>query len=139
TVVGIISERRVEMTAKPQMVAVFNGLGGLVSVFMALHEVYRFFHVRPFQGGALFSFTSWFSIVVGAVTFSGSIVAYLKLQELMPTRAIILKGQRLFTIALFMVTVLSLGLLIKNPTDRMIFSVLSVIAAVLGILLVIPI
>lgn len=136
---GIISARRVEMTAMPQMVAVFNGLGGLASVCVALAEVYRFFHEAHFQGGALFSFTSWFSVVVGAVTFSGSIVAYLKLQELMPTRAIVLKGGRLLTIALFLVTVLALGLLIENPTDMMTFSVLSVIAAVLGILLVIPI
>lgn len=139
SLVGIISARRVEMTAMPQMVAVFNGLGGLASVLVALAEVYRFFHEAHFEGGALFSFTSWFSVVVGAVTFSGSIVAYLKLQELMPTRAIVLRGGRILTIALFLVTMLTLGLLIKNPTDMMTFSILSVIAAVLGILLVIPI
>ncbi|MCA9508739.1 MAG: NAD(P)(+) transhydrogenase (Re/Si-specific) subunit beta [Myxococcales bacterium] len=136
--VGIFSAKRVEMTAMPQMVAIFNGLGGLASVMVAMAEIYRFLHTQT-SASFIFSFTTWFSVVVGAVTFTGSIVAYLKLQELISTRALLLKGQRLLSGALFVVILLSLGLLIKNPASIFGFGVLSFVAALLGVLLVLPI
>jgi NAD(P) transhydrogenase subunit beta len=139
SVVGIITAQRVQMTAMPQMVAIFNGLGGLASVLVAVAEAYRFFNDSTLHTDGFFSFTAWFSVVVGAVTFSGSFVAYLKLQELMSTRPILVRGQRLFTAALFVVTLASLVLLFENPTDMLTFSILSIIATVLGVLLVIPI
>lgn len=139
SIVGVISAQRVAMTAMPQMVAIFNGLGGLASVLVAAAEGYRFFNDPSFKIGGLFSFTSWFSVVVGAVTFSGSIVAYLKLQELMSTRPILVKGQRLFTAALFVVTLAALVVLFENPTNMLVFAILSVVATLLGVLLVIPI
>lgn len=138
SVVGIFSAKKVEMTAMPQMVAIFNGFGGLASVFVSMAEAIRFFHENA-QPGALFSVTSWFSVSVGAITFTGSVVAFLKLQELMPTRPILATGQRFFTMLLSLTTVVALYFLISNPTDIMVFSSLALITCILGVLLVIPI
>src|SRR5580704_6810585 len=85
SVFGVVSAKKVHMTAMPQMVAIFNGFGGLASVLVTLSEVLRFSHQQE-QASALFSISSWFSIAVGAITFTGSVIAFLKLQELMPTR-----------------------------------------------------
>lgn len=139
SIVGVIMAQRVAMTAMPQMVAMFNGLGGLASVLVACGEALRYFYDPLVQPGALFSFTSWFSVVVGAITFSGSIIAFLKLQELMPTKPVLVSGQRLFTGLIFLVTMVSLVLIINAPKDLFIFSMLALIATVLGVLLVIPI
>ncbi len=138
SIVGIISAKKVEMTAMPQMVAIFNGFGGLASVFVSLSEVLRFFHDQS-QSSALFSVTSWFSVSVGAITFTGSVVAFLKLQELLPTRPILVKGQRLITILLALMTLVSVYFLVKDPLDVSMFIGLSIVSSILGILLVIPI
>lgn len=138
SVVGVISAKKVAMTAMPQMVALFNGFGGLASVFVSIAECIRFSHEGS-KASALFSVTSWFSVAVGAITFTGSVIAFLKLQELMPTRPILAKGQRIVTILLTLTTLAALYLLILNPTDVVLFLGLAVIASILGVLLVIPI
>lgn len=139
SVVGVISAYRVKMTAMPQMVAIFNGFGGLASVLVALAESLRFYHERTLAPGAIFVVSSWFSVVVGAITFTGSMIAFLKLQELMPGRPILLKGQRLCTALLVILTMAALWWLIQFPGDIEAFLWLSLVASVLGILLVIPI
>jgi NAD(P) transhydrogenase subunit beta len=138
SVVGIISAQKVKMTAMPQMVALFNGVGGLASVLVSVAEGLRFFDTNT-EGSVLFSVTSWFSVAVGAVTFTGSMIAFFKLQELMPTRPILVRGQRIFTLLLFIVTVAAVYLLIENPSDMTVFAWLAVTAGLLGVLLVIPI
>lgn len=138
SVVGVISAKRVQMTSMPQMVALLNGFGGLASVLVTLSECIRFFHEHV-DASALFSVSGWFSVAVGAITFTGSLVAYLKLEELMPTRPILVKGQRLLTILLFLTVSFALYLLIKNPTDIALFMGLAILASILGVLLVIPI
>ncbi len=138
SLVGLLSAKKVKMTAMPQMVALFNGVGGLASVFVSVAEGLRIYEANA-GGGALFSVTAWFSVAVGAVTFTGSMIAFLKLQELMPTRPILVVGQRALTLALFVVTVFAVYLLIKNPGDMVTFAWLAVAAGALGVLLVIPI
>lgn len=139
SVVGVVSAQKVKMTAMPQMVALFNGVGGLASVAVAIAEGLRFLHDTTTKASALFSVTSWFSVAVGAITFTGSMIAFLKLQELMPTRPILVMGQRLVTLLLFLVTMAAVVLLINNPTDMVTFTWLALVAGALGVLLVIPI
>lgn len=136
--VGIISAKKVQMTAMPQMVAIFNGFGGLASVLVSIAESIRLYQ-EGMPAGALFSLTSWFSVAVGAITFTGSIIAFLKLEELLPTKPILAKGQRLLTIFLTLTTLALLYPLILNPADVATFFALSLVAGFLGILLVIPI
>lgn len=139
SVVGIVTAKKVKMTAMPQMVAIFNGFGGLASVLVAIAECVRHFYDLGNSPSLLFSVTSWFSVAVGAVTFTGSIIAFLKLQELMPTRPILVAGQRLVTILLLLVTLASLYFIILNPDNIWLFVALAVVTSILGVLLVIPI
>lgn len=79
--------RTVKMTAMPQMVALLNGFGGGASVLVASAE-----YLRPLAGGPAnapdVTVSIMLSVVIGAVTFSGSMIAFAKLQELMSGRAI---------------------------------------------------
>lgn len=139
SLVGVVFAQKVKMTAMPQMVALFNGVGGLASVFVAVAEALRFLHNTSTEASALFSISAWFSVAVGAITFTGSMIAFLKLQELMPTRPILVAGQRLVTLLLFVVTVLAVYFMILNPADMVTFAWLAAAAGILGVLLVIPI
>src|SRR5262245_15897291 len=70
SIVGVVSAKRVAMTSMPQMVAIFNGFGGLASVLVAIAECARIYHDQT-EASALFSASSWFSVAVGAITFTG--------------------------------------------------------------------
>jgi NAD(P) transhydrogenase subunit beta len=92
-VVGIVGALRVKMTAMPQMVAVFNGAGGGAAAMVATAELLSRIDARsltPDAGVAII-----LSAVVGAISFTGSIIAYLKLQELMTGRPILYSGQQI--------------------------------------------
>ena len=139
SVVGVLSAKRVHMTAMPEMIGIFNGFGGLASVLVAIAEALRFYFNDQKTPSMLFTITAWFSVAVGAITFTGSIVAFLKLQEIMSTRSILIKGQRFVTVLLALATFAILFHLTRAPHDIVSIVVLAVIASVLGILLVIPI
>ena len=80
SVIGVPAARRVRMTAIPQMVALFNGVGGAAAALVALVEVLnRPLDEQPWSVGLAALFTA----VVGAATFTGSVVTFAKLQELM--------------------------------------------------------
>ena len=87
-VAGTVGARTVKMTAMPQMVALFNGVGGGAAALVAVSELLKLAGHRPeFQTG----FPSVFVIIIGSISFAGSAIAFVKLQELMtaprsPTR-----------------------------------------------------
>src|SRR5687768_5330528 len=85
-ILGYFMARRVQMTAMPQMVALLNGLGGGAVALVALIE---FMH-GGFATGA--KVTTALSTVVGAISFSGSLIAFAKLQELMPGKPVVFPG-----------------------------------------------
>lgn len=136
--IGVITAKKVKMTDMPQMVAMFNGLGGGASVLVAAAEMVRYCDSNA-SPGLQFSLTSWFSVVVGAVTLTGSLIAYGKLQEIMTTKPILFTGQRVVTLLLFLVTIFGAFILCRNPLDIETFIVVSLVSLVLGVLLVIPI
>ena len=135
TVVGVFGARMVRMTAIPQMVALFNGVGGGAAALVAVAELLKF-GVHPPLAEA---FPSVLSIVIGSVSFAGSMVAFAKLQELMTGTPITYRGQQVVNLLLaaaivgFAVAVLGLA---SIP-----FSFLSVmvLALVLGVAFVLPI
>src|SRR3569833_2047154 len=101
--IGFVSARRVKMTAMPQMVALFNGAGGGAAALVARAEFMERFllprlggppHLHPNVLPPDITITSALSVVIGAVSFSGSIIAFLKLQELMTGRPITYVGQQ---------------------------------------------
>ena len=88
TAVGVPAARAVKMTAIPQMVAAFNGVGGGAAALVSLAEFDR---GHPSFGTAA---AVLFSTLIGAVSFTGSAVTFLKLQELMTGRPVVLPRQR---------------------------------------------
>jgi NAD(P) transhydrogenase subunit beta len=106
-VIGVSAARAVKMTAMPQMVAIFNGCGGGAAALVATGELLK--HVNA--GEALTidqSLTTVLSAVIGAISFSGSIIAYLKLQEVMTGRPIVYVGQQVVN-GLILLTILAAG------------------------------
>jgi H+-translocating NAD(P) transhydrogenase subunit beta len=134
-VVGTVGARMVKMTAIPQMVALFNGVGGGAAALVAVAELLRFGDHPPFAE----AFPSVFSIVIGSISFAGSMIAFAKLQELMTGTPITYPGQHLVNgliaaaILGFVVAVLAIA---SIPFS---FIGLMVLALVLGVAFVLPI
>jgi NAD(P) transhydrogenase subunit beta len=137
TVIGVASARMVRMTAMPQMVALFNGVGGGAAALIAAAEFHR---LAPFSGrlrtdevvGILFS------ALVGSVSFWGSLVAFGKLQELVPGRPIVFPAQNAVNAVLGGALVALIAL--TTATESALWLVLLMVAAlVLGLLFVLPI
>jgi len=137
TVIGAISARRVKMTAMPQMVALFNGVGGGAAALIAAAEFHR---LAPFSGHLAGDEIAamLFSALIGSVSFSGSLVAFAKLQELLPGRPIVYPAQQVLNAALF--AALIAFAVVAAATERGPWIVLLLVGALaFGVLLVIPI
>src|SRR6185437_850646 len=96
---GAVGARRVKMTAMPQMVALFNGVGGGAAALVSLAE----FHILAPEPGRLhgdISVAIVLSALIGSVSFAGSLVAFAKLQELIGGRPITYPGQQVVNLAL---------------------------------------
>lgn len=137
-VIGLYYARKVEMTKIPEMVALFNGFGGLASFAVALSDF--FLKSRLIEGLDTVNLISIIlSILIGGVTFTGSMVAFLKLDGKVSGQPITFKGQHLINLMLLIVFVVAAVLVFLNPGNPLFIAVLVVIALVLGILTVIPI
>ncbi|MDJ0960021.1 MAG: NAD(P)(+) transhydrogenase (Re/Si-specific) subunit beta [Acidimicrobiia bacterium] len=132
--VGAALAIRVQMTAMPQLVAAFNGFGGLASTLVALAEIDRFdgrFEVETSVVTAL-------ALAIGTVTFSGSFIAFGKLQGVLPGRPILLPAGQALNAALA-VALVALGIWASAADSVAAFWIIVFVAFVLGILGVIPI
>jgi NAD(P) transhydrogenase subunit beta len=135
---GAVAARRVKMTAMPQMVALFNGVGGGAAALISLAE----FHIRAPASGRLHLDTSAsivLSALIGSVSFSGSMVAFAKLQELVRGRPIVYRGQQLVN-GLLLAAIVAAGIAIVVGTERQwLLVALLGGALVFGVLFVLPI
>ncbi len=137
-VVGGFAARRVEMTDMPQLVGIFNGFGGGASALVAIAE----FTANPAIGVGTTGVTIMIGTLIGAVTFTGSFVAFAKLQGLMTGNPITFPGQNPFNLVIFLgvlfLAAASLGVgLSADP--MLLFGIFLGTALLLGILIVIPI
>ncbi len=133
TVAGVWGARVVAMTQMPQLVALFNGVGGAAAALVALLELHA---VRSSSVPDLVAIA--FTVLVGGVSFAGSMVTFAKLQELMTTRPVILPGARwVFIAALVGSLALSVWLVVAG--HWWLGVVLGVVALVVGVLLVLPV
>ncbi len=135
TVIGGYAAIKVKMTSMPEMVALFNGCGGAASALVAMAE---------FQGVGigLNSFTLitlMLSMIIGGLTFTGSLMAYAKLQGLISTRPITYPGQQFINGAVLLVTVVLCWFLFQDPSNILVFFAILALALILGVLAVIPI
>jgi NAD(P) transhydrogenase subunit beta len=135
---GAVAARKVRMTAMPQMVALFNGVGGGAAALIALAELHR---VLPPPGApnADISLGIAFSALIGSISFSGSMVAFAKLQELIQGRPITYPGQQFVNGAIFLAA-LALGLaLVAGVQDQWLLWVVVGLGLLFGVLFVLPI
>ncbi|PRY34119.1 NAD(P)(+) transhydrogenase (Re/Si-specific) subunit beta [Umezawaea tangerina] len=130
-VVAVPAARSVKMTAIPQMVALFNGVGGAAAALVALAE----FH----DGGPLlFRIATVLTVLIGSGSFSGSLVTFAKLQEIMTTRPVVLPAGRVLSIGVVAVSlVLAVAVLATSSTALLV--ALTVAGLLLGIAFVLPV
>ena len=110
TVIGLVTAYKVQMTSMPEMVALFNGFGGIASLLLAWSE----YHQHP-ELSIFIAIVTFLSAFIGGVTFSGSMVAFGKLAEMMPSKAIIFKGQHIVNGAILLAAVASGIIFTINP------------------------
>lgn len=138
-VVGALFAYRTPMTGMPQMVGLLNGFGGLASLLVAWAE----FHAHGTNMSLPAGLITWITALIGAITFSGSMVAWAKLEEkFIPSRPVTYTGQQWVT-GIVLISVLLLGLMfawnVTNSAAYLYFGLMALAALVLGILLTIPI
>jgi NAD(P) transhydrogenase subunit beta len=135
SVIGLAAAYRVEMTSMPEMVALFNGFGGIASLLLAWAEYHQFPDLTAF-----IAFVTFLSAFIGGVTFSGSMIAFAKLAEMMPSKAIIFTGQHIVNGLILLVAVVSGVLFTINPMGTYpVFIVVVVVSLLFGVTSVIPI
>jgi len=137
TAIGIPAARRVHMTAMPQMVALFNGVGGGATALIAWIE-YRHHFGGDFPLKT--EIPSLFAAVIGSVSFWGSNIAFGKLQAILPGQPIKLPLQAVINLGLFAVALVSAIILAAGTHSQALFILgILLVAAVLGNMVVLPI
>ena len=137
-VIGAVSARAVKMTAMPQMVALFNGVGGGAVALVALSE----YHELIPEAGEIPLETlipTLLACVIGAISFSGSLIAFAKLQELMTGRPIVLPFNQFVNGGMFVGIVFLVIYLAAGPESESLFVLMLCAALLFGILLIIPV
>ena len=144
SVVGVVAAKKVEMTAMPEMIALFNGFGGVASLLVAYAEFQKYIS----EGTILNVSSAQIAIIVttifiGGITFTGSLIAWGKLSEKMTSKPILYKGQQIVNITVFVLFVLA-SILISVSYGTFIngyvlFIFIVLLSLVAGVIYVIPI
>ena len=137
--IGLYYAYKVPMTKIPEMVALFNGFGGLASFAVALSDYYLKSETNLASLDAVNLTSIILSLLIGGVTFTGSMVAYLKLDGKVSGQPITFAGQHLLNLLLLLAFVAASVLVFLDPTQITYIVILIVISLLLGILTVIPI
>ena len=138
-IVGVSAASLVKMTSMPELVALFNGFGGIASLLVGVAEF-----INPSSSNLIQIIAISFTVLIGGITFSGSLVAFGKLSEIISGKPLILFGQRfvlsallLFALLLVLELIVSTGLF--NISSQTILFILIGVTLVLGVLLTAPI
>ena len=132
--VGVPAARKVQMTNMPQLVALFNGVGGGAAALVAIVEYLK--HSQDMT--VAFLIFTVFTVIVGCVSFSGSIITFLKLQELMTTRPVVFPGGR-FVIAANLASVRGVSVWVVQDTGTNPLLILAGLSLLFGVLFVLPV
>jgi len=135
---GAFAARKVKMTAMPQMVALFNGVGGGAAALISLAELHR---VLPEPGAPSVDISAsiMLSALIGAISFAGSMIAFAKLQELIGGRPITYPGQQAVNAVVLLVGLAAGIALVAGVQDEWLLWLLIAAAALFGVLFVLPI
>ena len=139
SLIGFFAATRVKMTAMPEMVALFNGFGGIASLLVGSSE-----YLVGFDPNSALLIAIYLTVLIGGVTFSGSLIAWGKLSEIISGKPFLYKGQQIVNALLLVFILLSglemiffQGLFTENQFQ--ILGLICLLAFALGILFVIPI
>ena len=139
SVIGLYYASKVPMTKIPEMVALFTGFGGLASFAVALSDYYLKSETNLASLDAVNLTSILLSLLIGGVTFTGSMVAYLKLDGKVSGQPITFKGQHALNLFLLIAFVAASVLVFLDPTQVTFIVILIVISLLLGVMTVIPI
>lgn len=133
TLLGVFAARTVAMTAMPEMVALFNGFGGLASLLVGWAALY------PASIGTFEAVTIFLSVLIGGVTFTGSLIAWGKLSEKMSSKPMLFTGQQIVNGGL-MLGIVAIGILFSlEPTNVSYLYILIGLSFIFGVMFVVPI
>lgn len=128
-IVGVYGAFKVRMTSLPQMVAAFNGLGGLSAILISIAEILN-------NSPQLIE--NSIGLIIGALAFSGSFIAFAKLQGIMKAKAITFPFQQAIN-ALIGISIIALCIAFVLNNNQQLFHIMAFLSIILGILVVIPI
>ncbi|MFB2939495.1 NAD(P)(+) transhydrogenase (Re/Si-specific) subunit beta [Aerosakkonemataceae cyanobacterium BLCC-F154] len=138
SIIGVVAAYKVAMTEMPQMVGLLNGLGGSASALVAVGEFWRLLSTgEPMPLDSNISML--LDVLIGGVTFTGSFIAFAKLQGIMSGSPITFPLQQPFNALLLIGYVVGSGFLIFDPGNLPVFLGIVVISLILGVMFVIPI
>ena len=132
-VIGYLAATKVQMTSMPEMVAIFNGFGGIASLLVGSAEFIR---------GSDYLFPIYLTVLIGGVTFTGSLIAYGKLSEIIGGRPTLYKGQQIVnSLLLLLIVAIGIEMIFMQDvfTANQTLLILCGMAMILGVLFVIPI
>ncbi len=138
TIIGATFAIRVQMTQMPQMVAIFNGFGGGASALVAAAEYFTKYGTAELN--TFITGTIILSVFIGTLTFSGSFIAFGKLQGFVSGKPVVFRGQQILN-AIIAISLIVIGSLITTGINQELnfFYVIIILALLLGITLTIPI
>ncbi|HLP89152.1 MAG TPA: NAD(P)(+) transhydrogenase (Re/Si-specific) subunit beta [Nostocaceae cyanobacterium] len=138
SILGAIAAYKVQMTEMPQMVGLLNGFGGAASALVAVAEFWRFYsHSQPIPLDANISIL--LDIFIGGITFTGSVLAFAKLQGLISGSPITFPFQQPFNLSLLAIYIVGSGYLIISSHNLPAFIAVLTVSLILGVMFVLPI
>ena len=136
--IGLVLAVRIPMTAMPEMVALLNGFGGGASQLVASSELLRLKGLEEMVPANI-AVSVGLSTLIGGVTFLGSLFAFGKLRGLVTGRAVTFPGQKPLNALLFVIILVLFVLLVRDPSNMLVFVALHLVAMFFGAMMVIPI
>jgi len=133
--IAVPMARFMKMTSMPQLIAIFNGVGGGAAALVSITE---FLHLPLHQLAVYQVLEVVIGVLIGAMSFSGSAIAYAKLQELMTGRPVTYPGQQVVNLLLFAGSLVLVVVLLVHPSTTLLW-VLLVLSMVVGVSFVLPI
>lgn len=135
SLIGAVLALKIKMTGMPQMVGLLNGFGGGASLFVALSEFYKITPIIPINTGIAIIL----SLLIGSVTFTGSLIAFGKLQGIVTGKVVKYPLQHPFNLLLLILVIGAGVYLMMNPGNVTLVLIIAGVSLVLGVLLVLPI
>ena len=132
--VGVPAARRIQMTQMPQLVALFNGVGGGAAALVSIVEYLKL----GSSASTADVVATVFTVIVGCVSFAGSVITFLKLQEIMTTRPVVFPGGRFVIAATLAGVLLTAGWVIHSMGNTPLL-VMAILSLLFGVLFVLPV